>query len=163
MSGEVEMGRVVVPAVVEILEDQWNVARGRLLPGEVRRVKIEEARVDTDAAVLCLPSQYNAQLGLMPSGQRESMTSARLRTSRMFGPVKLIVQRRHCNVDILECADEAPVSIGQVPLELLDFVVDAPGRRSPLGISGDSSQCARRCLFPKRPLERHDCRSRRVP
>jgi hypothetical protein len=99
----------------------------------------------------------------MPSRQRVSMTSARLRTSRMFGPVKLIVQRRDCNVDVMEIANEAPVLIGQVPLELLDFVVDAPGWRSPLGISGDSSRCARRCLFPKRPLERHDCRSRRVP
>lgn len=129
MSGVVEMGPVIVPVVVESLEVQWNVARGRLRPEEVRRVKIAEALVDTGATTLCLQSRYVAQLGLMPAGQRVSTTSTGPRTSRMYGPVKLIVQERDCNVDVMETADEAPVSVGQVPLELLDFVVDAPGRR----------------------------------
>ncbi len=36
---------------------------------------------------------------------------------------------RECVAEVGELPDECPVLIGQVPLELLDFVVDASGRR----------------------------------
>ena len=47
----------------------------------------------------------------------------------MFGTVRLSVQGRECNCDVLEVADDCPVLIGQVPLELLDWVVDPAGQR----------------------------------
>ena len=47
----------------------------------------------------------------------------------MDGTVQLTVQGRDCRVDAAEIPDSCPVLIGQVPLELLDFVVDPVGRR----------------------------------
>jgi hypothetical protein len=41
----------------------------------------------------------------------------------------LIVQGRECTCDVIEIPDDCPVLVGQVPLELLDFVVDPVGAR----------------------------------
>ena len=123
------MGRVVVPAVVESIQDLWDVERGTLTDESVRRIQIEEAFVDAGATTLCLPTRYIEKLGLRQFGERMSMTSVGPRRARIFGPVRLTVQGRDCTVDVLEIDDAAPVLIGQVPLELLDFVVDPPGRR----------------------------------
>ena len=46
--------------------------------------------------------------------------------------VKLTLQGRDCVCDVTEVDDACPVLIGQVPLELMDFVVD-PGRRQLVG------------------------------
>ena len=37
------------------------------------------------------------------------------------------MQNRDCIVEVAEIPDECPVLIGQIPLELLDFVVDPIG------------------------------------
>ena len=42
---------------------------------------------------------------------------------------RLHLRYRECTVDVSEVADGCPVLIGQVPLELLDFVVDPAGQR----------------------------------
>ena len=46
-----------------------------------------------------------------------------------FGAVRLTVQGRDCVCDVTEVNDACPVLIGQVPLELMDFLVDPSGRR----------------------------------
>jgi predicted aspartyl protease len=129
MSTELEMGRVVAAATVENLEDLWRCRRGDLTPAEIRRIEIPEALVDTGATTLCLPQSLIESLGLLECGTRRSMSSAGPRMTRIFGPVKLTVQGRDCNVDVLELPDGVPPLIGQIPLEMLDFVVDPPGRR----------------------------------
>ena len=65
----------------------------------------------------------------MPFRTRNVRTPAGVTTMRAFGGVRLEVQGRECFCDVTEIADECPVLIGQVPLELLDFVVDPQGRR----------------------------------
>ena len=47
----------------------------------------------------------------------------------VYQAVRLHVQDRDCIVEVLEVPDAVPVLIGQVPLEILDFVVDMPNRR----------------------------------
>ncbi len=47
----------------------------------------------------------------------------------MFSTVRLTVQGRDCSCDVVEIPDDCPALIGQVPLELLDFVVDPAGQR----------------------------------
>ena len=37
---------------------------------------------------------------------------------------RLTIDERDCLVDVIEVSDDCPVRIGQVPLELLDFVID---------------------------------------
>jgi len=43
--------------------------------------------------------------------------------------VRLIIQGREYNGDVGEVPDNCPVLIGQVPLEMLDFVVDPKSQR----------------------------------
>jgi len=43
--------------------------------------------------------------------------------------VRLTIQGRSCNVDVLEVPDGVPALVGQIPLEFLDFVVDPKNRR----------------------------------
>ena len=47
----------------------------------------------------------------------------------IYSSVRLTVQDRDCTLDVGEIGDEFPVLIGQVPLELLDWVVDPRGQR----------------------------------
>ena len=48
---------------------------------------------------------------------------------QMYRAVRLTIQERDCAIDVGEIDDEFPVLIGQVPLELLDWVVDLRGKR----------------------------------
>ena len=47
----------------------------------------------------------------------------------MYRAVRLTIQGRDCAIDVGEIGDEFPVLIGQIPLELLDWVVDPKGQR----------------------------------
>jgi clan AA aspartic protease len=124
-----EMGRVVVEATVENIEDAWEAARGLRAAGDVRRVTLTEALVDTGATTLSLPSRLIRQLGLQKRAERRVTTSSGERQTAVYAPVRLMIQGRECTVDVMEVPDSVPGLIGQVPLELLDFVVDAGGRR----------------------------------
>jgi hypothetical protein len=43
--------------------------------------------------------------------------------------VQLTVQGREARIEVGELGDDLPVVIGQIPLEILDFVVDPQGQR----------------------------------
>ena len=126
------MARVIVPAVVESLEDLYRVHRGEIATAQVRRVEVVEALVDTGATGLSLPRRLVEQLGLLPLRTRRAMTTAGIRDVPTYSAVRLTVQERDCTCDVTEVEDGCPVLIGQVPLELLDLVVD-PGRRQLIG------------------------------
>ncbi len=123
------MGRVTTPALIENLEDLWMANRGLQTSESVRRVQVEDALVDTGAMILSLPTNLIQQLGLKSTGQKRTMTAGGPRTTSVYQAVKLTVQDRDCTVDVLEVPDAVPVLIGQVPLEILDFVIDMPNRR----------------------------------
>ena len=123
------MGRVTTPALIENLEDLWMADRGLQSSESVRRVQVEDALVDTGAMILSLPTNLIQQLGLKSTGQKRTMTAGGPRAASVYQAVKLHVQDRDCIVEVLEVPDAVPVLIGQVPLEILDFVVDMPNRR----------------------------------
>lgn len=123
------MGQVLVAATVESLEDLFRVEKGQLPPDQVRRVEVTDALVDTGATNLSLPERFIAQLGLLPLKTRRARTSAGPVTLQVYGAVRLTIQGRDCTIDVAEVPDDCPVLIGQVPLELLDFVVDPGGQR----------------------------------
>jgi hypothetical protein len=50
-------------------------------------------------------------------------------TVQVYGAVRLTIQGRDCLSDVAEVPDDCPVLIGQIPLELLDFVVDPVNHR----------------------------------
>jgi predicted aspartyl protease len=123
------MGKVLVTARVENLDDLFKASRGEIGPDEVRRVEVADALVDTGATMLSMPGRLIRQLGLSPLRARQARTSAGPVTVQIYGTVRLTVQGRDCPSDVTELPDDCPVLIGQVPLELLDFVVDPAGRR----------------------------------
>jgi predicted aspartyl protease len=124
------MGKVLVAAKIENLQDLWDVHRSMTTEDKVRRVEVPDALVvDTGATGLSMPKRMIEQLGLLPLNPRRAMTTAGLTTFRVFGGVRLTVQGRDCICDVAELPDECPVLIGQIPLEGLDLVVDTVGRR----------------------------------
>jgi predicted aspartyl protease len=123
------MGKVVVTAKIENVADLYNAHQGVLPADQVRRVEVANALVDTGATTLSMPKRLIAQLGLIAFRKRTVRTPSGVATFQVYAGVRLEVQGRECSCDVLEIADECPVLIGQVPLELLDFVVDPQGQR----------------------------------
>jgi predicted aspartyl protease len=123
------MGRVVVTAKLENLSDLFEVWQGKRLPDQVRQLEVVDALVDTGATYLGVPKRYIEQLGLRQFQTRKARTTAGPRECTMYGTVQLTVQGREARLDVAEVPDDCPVLIGQVPLEVLDFVVDPVGQR----------------------------------
>ncbi len=123
------MGKVLVAATVENLDDLFGARRGLLSADQVRRVEVTDALVDTGATGLFLPRRLIAQLGLEPLHTRPSRTIAGMVPLQMYRAVRLTVQGRDCISDVAEIPDEFSAIIGQVPLELMDWVVDPRGQR----------------------------------
>ena len=46
-----------------------------------------------------------------------------------YSAVRLTVEGRYCTLDVGEIDDQFPVLVGQIPLELMDWVVDPIGQR----------------------------------
>jgi predicted aspartyl protease len=118
------MGKVLVAAKIENLADLLKVRDGALSAEQVRLVNVGDALVDTGATMLSLPRRLIAQLGLQRHRTRTARTSAGVVSFGIYEPVRLTVQERDCVIEVAEVPDDCPPLIGQVPLELLDFVID---------------------------------------
>jgi predicted aspartyl protease len=123
------MGKVLVGARMENLSDLYHVETGSLNPEHVRSIEVTDALVDCGSTGLAMPKRLIDQLGLRPVRRRRALTTGGEREVQVYGSVRLTVQGRDCNVDVSEVADKCPVLIGQIPLELLDFVIDPAGQR----------------------------------
>jgi len=121
------MGKVLVPAKIENLHDLFKAEQGILQADQVRSIQVPDAMVDTGAMMLSLPKRLIEQLGLQRLRTRRVRTSAGIVDTGMYETVRLTIQGRDCIVDVLEVPNDCPVLIGQVPLELLDWVVDPVG------------------------------------
>jgi predicted aspartyl protease len=118
------VGRILVTAKVESLEDLYKVEQGTLTVDQVRFVEVHDALVDTGATILSMPKRLIDQLGLRPLRTRKMRSSAGPVMVQVYGTARLTIQGRDCPTDVAEVPDDCPVLIGQVPLELLDFVAD---------------------------------------
>ena len=123
------MGKVLVAATVENLDDLFAVRKGLLAPDKVRRVEVTDALIDTGATGLMAPTRLVAALGLEPLRIRPARTIAGPAPLQVYRAVRLSVQGRDCISDVAELPDEFGLIIGQVPLELMDWVVDMSGQR----------------------------------
>jgi predicted aspartyl protease len=122
------MGRVLTEVVIENLADLLEARGGRLAPEQVRRLTISDALVDTGATTLSLPTGVIQQLGLVKRQDKRVTSSLGVGQAAMYDAVRLTIQGRDCTVDVMEVPDSIPVLIGQVPLEILDLVVDLRSR-----------------------------------
>jgi predicted aspartyl protease len=127
--GIATMGKVVVSAKIENLEDVVSVKRGQLAPDKVRTVEVTDALVDADASGLMMSKRFIDQLGLIPFRSRKAKTVGGIVELNVYGSVQLTVQGRECRVDVHEIPGNLPVLIGQTPLEALDWIVDPVNQR----------------------------------
>jgi predicted aspartyl protease len=123
------MGRVTVEARISNFQDAYQANKGLWPRENVRAVQVSDALVDTGAMLLSMPSRLIQELGLLRQRSRTARTAAGPISFGIYEPVTLTIQERDCVVEVAELPDDCPVLIGQVPLELLDFVVDPVGRR----------------------------------
>jgi predicted aspartyl protease len=127
--GTATMGKVVVSAKIENLEDVFAVRQGTLALDQVRKVEVPDALIDTGATGLMVPKWLIDQLGLVQFKTRSARTVNGLATLGVYRAVQLTVQGRDCIIDVYEVPDDIEVLIGQIPLEAMDWVVDPVGQR----------------------------------
>jgi predicted aspartyl protease len=123
------MGRVVVAAKIENLQDLFKANEGALARQAVRSVEVADALIDTGATNLCLPSRFIAKLGLAATRKRRLRTANGPRDANIYDAVRLTIQGRDCTIEVADLPDDCPVLIGQIALEMLDFVVDPVGQK----------------------------------
>ena len=123
------MGKVVVSARIENLQDAYDVEKGILRAEKARTVEVADALVDTGATMLSIPRHLISQLGLKRSRSRTARTPGGIVSFDIYGAVRLTVLGRDCILEAAEIPDNCPVLIGQMPLDGLDFVVDPIGQR----------------------------------
>ncbi len=90
------MGKVLVSARIENLDDLYQLDRGAISPAEVRQVEVSDALVDTGATILSMPARLIRQLGLRPVRTRQARTTAGPMTVQIYGAVRLTIQGRDC-------------------------------------------------------------------
>jgi predicted aspartyl protease len=120
---------VLVTALIENYYDVKSTEEGLIPDVKVRRLEVPDARVDTGATYVSMPLRLINQLGLKRIKTVQAKTTAGPVSFGIFEPVKLTIQGRDCEVRVAEVADNCPVLIGYIPLEQLDFVVDAKNQR----------------------------------
>jgi len=125
----ITMGKVVVSARIENLADLSRSDAGDIPAAMVRSIDVDDALVDTGATMLSLPSRHIAALGLKRHRTRTAKTAAGVVSFGIFEAVRLTVQGRDCVIEVCELPDVCPPLIGQVPLEMLDFVVNPAGQK----------------------------------
>jgi len=122
-------GRVLTEAKIENLRDLWAVEEGRAQPETIRRLLVADALVDTGATTLALPTRMIRQLGLSKTREQRAMSIRGAAAINIYEVVRVTILDRNCAVEVMEAPDEVPALIGQIPLEMLDLVIDLQGRR----------------------------------
>lgn len=123
------MRGVLVAARLENLEDVYRAAQGGTPGGVIRAVDVTDALIDTGATGLLVPRRYIVQLRLTALRTRQARTIGGTVEVPLYRAVRMTVQGRDCISDVGEIDDDLPVIIGQVPLELMDWVVDPKRQR----------------------------------
>jgi predicted aspartyl protease len=121
---ETTMGRVLTQVKIENLGDLIEVKRGSRSDDQVRRVTLDDALVDTGATTLALPARIIQQLGLEKVYEKQAKSTRGVGPVSVYQAVRLTINGRFCTVDVMEVPDDIPALVGQIPLEMLDLVVD---------------------------------------
>jgi clan AA aspartic protease len=124
LASEQDVGRVTVEITVENMGDLWETEKGRIPLDQVRRVTIPDALVDTGATTLALPKRLVEQLGLDEVRQRSVVSCQGIGTISVRSIVRLHILGRDCAVEVMEVSDQTPALVGQIPLEMMDLVVN---------------------------------------
>jgi predicted aspartyl protease len=122
------MGKTVVRITVRNWADIERLASGGKT-GSLRAVE-SEALVDSGSTGFYLKASLVQQLGLRLIGEQRALTmSNRRETRRLFSPVELEIQDRTAVISVAEVPENLPNIVGQVPLEIMDWVIDPIGQK----------------------------------
>src|SRR5438552_6998774 len=121
------MGKVIVKIKLTNLFDLALNSR-RVSKKKPRQVDVE-ALVDTGATRLYLKPSVIKKLGLQRVDAVRSRTTNGEAIRFKYEPVQLELMGRKENFDVIEIPESVPNLLGQVPLEVLDLVVDNKQRK----------------------------------
>ena len=121
------MGKVIVKIKLTNQSD-LVLAKHKATKAVPRTVEVE-ALVDTGATRLYLKPSVIKKLGLDRTDTVRSKTTNGDALRYKYEPVRLELMGRAENFDVIEVPEDVPNLIGQVPLEVLDFVVDSRGQK----------------------------------
>jgi predicted aspartyl protease len=127
--GNEDMGRVVTEVTISNLRDLFDLDRGSLAEDQVRKIVVPDALADTGATTLGMPRSMLAQLGLKKRYEKRAITNAGEAMIGLYDAVRLVIGDRDWTGDVMEVPDGVPVIVGQIPLEMMDLVVDMRNRR----------------------------------
>ena len=116
------MGKVIVRLRLANNGEWFNYDR-KLSRRKPHQVEVE-ALVNPGATRLYLKPGLIKALALRKVDELQPQTTNDLRTRGVYDPVRLELMGRHGTFDVVDIDEQVPNLIGQVPLEVLDFVVD---------------------------------------
>ena len=121
------MGKVAVTIKLTNLFDLGAQHR-KLSKAKPRSVEVE-ALVDTGATRLYLKPSVIKALGLEKVDEVISQTTNGSKKRGVYESVRLEVQGRYGDFNVVDIGEKVPNLLGQIPLEYLDFVVDPKNRK----------------------------------
>ena len=116
------MGKIIVTIKTTNLKDVF-LSQAGARKGKPRSVEVE-AVVDTGATRLYLRPSVIKKLGLQRTDTVRARTTNGDVIRYKYEPVQLELMGRKENFDVIQIPENVPNLLGQVPLEVLDFVVD---------------------------------------
>jgi len=121
------MGKVIVRIKLTNLFDLAIQKRGAS-KAKPRHLEVE-ALVDTGATRLYLKPSVIKRLGLQRVDTVRSQTTNGEALRYKYEPVQLELMGRKEIFEVIEVPENVPNLVGQIPLEVLDFVVDSKGHK----------------------------------
>src|SRR5438046_5753393 len=123
------MGRVVVDIEIFNAGDEEMVRRGHMKSNQVRHATLK-ALVDTGCTLLSLPEEEIKRLGVAVVEQKQSrFANGQTALRKIYGPITIKVMGRSHIVTAVAGHAGVPALLGQVPLEVLDLMVDPKRER----------------------------------
>ena len=127
MKAKRDRGKIFQLARLQNSSDVTLAREGRLPKGKVRQIEVE-LLVDTGAAMLCLTPKVIEKLGLHTTHERDVITGNGSVKRRVFEPVRIQIQDREADMNVMEVPTGTPSLVGYLPLEALDLYPN-PKRR----------------------------------
>ena len=122
------MGPVVVRVNVENYGDVERAEAGEIPADQVRRITVD-ALIDSGATYLCLPKSLIEQLGLRFRKKKETKTVVGTMELGIYAAARIEVHGRDCVTEVMELPEGKQCLFGQIPLELMDWWIDAKNQR----------------------------------
>jgi predicted aspartyl protease len=123
------VGQVFTEIIIRNSHDAALSRAGRLPPGAVREIILDEVLVDTGATQLALPAQLTERLGLEPIRDVVLSTANGVVTTRLLEGAQLEVAGRRMTTDVLELPEGGRPLLGVVPMQSLGIEPDIQNHR----------------------------------